>query len=76
MDTINWTQIWVGCVFGLIVGVLVYGTGRFLDWREQRRWNRELSAPATESEDRCYGCGEPLDNGQAHGLNQGYGGCI
>lgn len=24
---------------------------------------------------RCGGCGEPLNNGQPHGLDQGYGGC-
>lgn len=25
---------------------------------------------------RCVGCGESKNNGQAHGPNQGYGGCI
>lgn len=27
-------------------------------------------------EQRCEGCGEPRNNGQPHGLNQGYGGCV
>nr|WSW58478.1 hypothetical protein OG513_07720 [Streptomyces sp. NBC_00998] len=25
---------------------------------------------------RCFGCGEPSDNGQAHGYGAEYGGCV
>lgn len=24
----------------------------------------------------CAGCGDPVNNGRQHGVNQGYGGCV
>lgn len=35
---VNWTQIGWGCVFGLIVGILVYAIGSYLDWRRDRKF--------------------------------------
>lgn len=34
------------------------------------------SVPVPSDDERCGGCGEPCDNGEVHGLNQGYGGCV
>lgn len=30
---------------------------------------------ARQCVERCVGCGDPVDNGRAHGPNQGFGGC-
>lgn len=39
---VNWTQIGWGCVFGLVIGLLVYAIGSFLDWCRDRKF-RELT---------------------------------
>lgn len=31
---------------------------------------------ARQCVERCVGCGDPVDNGHAHGPNQGFGGCV
>lgn len=31
---------------------------------------------ARQCVERCAGCGDPVDNGRAHGPNQGFGGCV
>lgn len=38
----NWTQIGWGCVFGLVVGLVVYALGSYMDYRRDRRWRAEL----------------------------------
>lgn len=46
---VNWTQIGWGCVFGVIVGVVVYALGSYMDYLRDRRWRREVEAMQEES---------------------------
>jgi hypothetical protein len=43
---INWTQLLVALGLAVVVGAGFMAAGMWLDLRRDRRWNRELNAPA------------------------------